>query len=147
MTYRTQQILALSGLTLVASLASTAALYSLAERHFYAEYRAKLLSIAATAAALTDDRQLTSIHQREDEATPAYAELHRALKAVRDANRRKDTEVQRVFAVVQRGGLLHIAADAEEDPALMGRAGEVYRTQGAPLQWETAAVEQEFSND
>jgi adenylate cyclase len=147
MTYRTQQLLALGGLTLVASLASTAGLYSLAQRHFYAEYRAKLLSIAATAATLTDGRQLMSIHQREDEATPAYAELHRALKAVRDANRRKDTEVQRVFAVVQRDGLLHIAADAEEDPALMGHAGEVYRTQGAPLQWETAAVEQDFSTD
>src|SRR3984957_15165743 len=147
MRYRTQQLLALGGLTLVTSLASTAILYSLAQRHFYAEYRAKLLSIAATAAALTDGNTLTSIHQREDEATPAYAELHHALKAVRDANRRKDTEVQRVFAVVQRNGLLHIAGDAEEDPALMGRAGEPYRTQGAPLQWQTVAVEQDFSTD
>jgi adenylate cyclase len=147
MMYRTQQLLALGGLTLVTSLASTAALYFLAERHFYAEYRAKLLSIAATAAALTDGGKLTSIQQREDEATPAYAELHRALKAVRDANRRKDTEVERVFGVVQRGGLLHIGVDAEEDPALMGHAGEVYRTQGAPLQWETAVAEQDFSTD
>src|ERR1700722_4235557 len=147
MRYRTQQLLALGRLTLVTSLASTAVLYSLAQRHFYAEYRAKLLSIAATAAALTDGNTLTSIHQREDEATPAYAELHHALKAVRDANRRKDTEVQRVFAVVQRNGLLHIAGDAEEDPALMGRAGEPYRTQGAPLQWQTTAVEQDFSTD
>ena len=147
MMYRAQQLLALGGLTLVASLASTAALYSLAERHFYAEYRAKLLSIAATAAALTDGGKLTSIHQREDEATPAYAELHRALKAVRDANRRKDTDVRRVFAVVEQDGLLRVAADAEEDSALMGRAGEVYRTQGAPLQWKTSAAEQDFSID
>ena len=147
MTYRTQQVLALGTLTVLASLASTASLYSLAERHFYAEYRAKLLSIAATAAALTDAGELTNIHQREDEATPSYAELHRNLKAVRDANRRKDTDVRRVFAVVERGGLLHIAADAEEDPALMGRAGELYRTQGVPLQWETAAAEQDFSTD
>ncbi len=147
MTYRTQQLLALGGLTIVASLASTAGLYSLAERHFYAEYRAKLLSIAATAAALTDGGQLASIRQREDESTPAYAQLHRALKAVRDANRRKDTDVRRVFAVVQQAGVLHIAADAEEDPALMGQAGEVYRTEGPPLQWETAAAEQDFSTD
>ena len=58
MTYRAQQLLALGGLTLVASLASTASLYSLAKRHFYDEYRAKLLSIAATAAALTDAGKL-----------------------------------------------------------------------------------------
>jgi adenylate cyclase len=147
MKYRTQQLLALGGLTLVVSLASTASLYTLAQRHLYDEYRAKLLSIACTAAALTDGSQLKTIHDRQDEATPAYAELHRALKAVRAVNRRKDTQVERIFTVVQDAGLLHVAVDAEENPALMGHAGEVYRTQGAPLQWETAAVEQDFSTD
>jgi len=83
MTYRAQQLLALGGLTLVASLASTASLYTLAQRHLYDEYRAKLLSIACTAAALTDGSQLKTIRDRQDEATPVYAELHRALKAVR----------------------------------------------------------------
>jgi adenylate cyclase len=146
-TYRTKQLLALGGLTLVASLASTAGMYSLAKRHFYNEYRAKLLSIACTAAALTDGSQLKAIHERQDEATAAYAELHRALKAVRDANRRKDTQVQRIFTVVPDAGLLHVAVDAEEDPALAGHAGEVYRPQGAPLQWEATAVEEDFSVD
>jgi hypothetical protein len=61
MTYRTQQLLALAGLTLVASLASTASLYTLAQRHLYDEYRAKLLSIACTAAALTDGSQFSPL--------------------------------------------------------------------------------------
>jgi adenylate cyclase len=146
-TYRSKQLLALGGLTLVASLASTASLYSLAQRHFYNEYRAKLLSIACTAAALTDGSQLQTIHDRQDEATPAYAELHRALKAVRDANRRKDTQVERIFTVVQDAGLLHVAVDAEENPALMGHAGEEYRPQGAPLRWEATEVDEHFSID
>jgi hypothetical protein len=66
-TYRTKQLLALGSLTLVASLASTASMYTLAKRHFYNEYRAKLLSIACTAAALTDGSQLETIHERQDE--------------------------------------------------------------------------------
>src|ERR1700733_10270872 len=147
MTYRTRQLLALGGLTLAASLASTASLYTLAQRHLYDEYRAKLLSIACTAAALTDGSQLKTIHDRQDEATPAYAELHRALKEVRAVNRRKDTQVERIFTVVQDAGLLHVAVDAEENPALMGHAGEVYRPQGTPLRWEATEVDEHFSID
>jgi adenylate cyclase len=146
-TYRTKQLLALGGLTLVASLSSTASLYTLAQRHLYDEYRAKLLSIACTTAALTDGSQLKTIHDRQDEATPAYAELHRALKAVRATNRRKDTQVERIFTVVQDAGLLHVAVDAEENPALMGHAGEVYRPQGTPLRWEATEVDEQFSID
>jgi adenylate cyclase len=148
-TYRTKQLLALGSLTLVANLASTTSLYYLAKNHFYAEYRAKLLSIATTAAVLTDGDQLKSVRERQDEASPAYSSLRQSLRTVRDANRRKDTHVQRMFTLVRNpsDSLLHVAVDPEEDPALVGHAGEVYRAQGAPIQVDIAAVEEDFSTD
>src|SRR5215475_5949943 len=98
-TYRNKQLAALAGLALVANLASTASLYRLARNHYYNEYRAKLLSIAVTAATLTNGEALKKIQSRADEATPGYGALRKTLREVRDANRRKDTQVERMFTV------------------------------------------------
>jgi len=148
-TYRNKQLIALAAFTLVANTASTAGLYFMAKSHYYNEYRAKLLSIAVTSATLTDGDQLKTIQNRSDEASPAYAVLHRSMREVRDANRRKDTQVQRMFTVVPNSdnpAILEVAVDPEESPALKGHAGEVYRTQ-VPLDIATATVEEQYSTD
>jgi adenylate cyclase len=148
-TYRKKQLIALAAFTLVANTASTAGLFFMARTHYYNEYRAKLLSIAVTSATLTDGDQLQTIQSRGDEASPGYAVLLPRLREVRDANRRKDTQVQRLFTVVpsqDNPSILEVAADPEESPALKGHAGEVYRTQAA-IDIAAATVEEQFSTD
>lgn len=150
MTYRKQQLLALAGLVLVTNTASVTGLILMARERYYNEYRAKLLSIAVTTATLLNGEKLETIHDRRDEELPPYQDLRTTLRTVRNANRRKDTEVQRLFTVVPTPGdptLLSIAVDPEENPALMGQAGEVYRTQNAPMNIENATVEVQFSTD
>jgi adenylate cyclase len=149
-TYRKKNLIALGAFALVANAACTGTLYYLARTHYYNEYRAKLLSIAVTAATLTDPAQLSTIRERHDEATPAYGGLVKSLREVRDANRRKDTQVQRMFTLApspEHPGLLDVGVDPEEDPALKGHAGEVYRSEGPAIDISQATVEEQFARD
>ena len=150
MTYRKKNLIALGAFALTANAACTGALYYLARAHYYNEYRAKILSIAVTAATLTDPAQLSMIKERHDEASPAYSALVKSLREVRDANRRKDTQIQRMFTLLaspESPGLLEIGVDPEEQPALKGHAGEIYRSEGAVIDISQATVEDQFSRD
>ncbi len=141
--------MALGGLALLTNLVSTGSLCYLARQHFYKEYRAKLLSIAMTTAALTDGEQLKAVRESKDDASPAYAALQKNLRDARDANRRTDTQVQRLFTVWadRPGGMMRVVVDSEEDPSIRGHAGEVYRTQGAPMLLDQAGAEENFATD
>jgi adenylate cyclase len=131
------------------NLVSTGSLFYLARQHFYKEYRAKLLSIATTTAALTDGDQLKAVQESKDEASPAYAALQKSLRDARNANRRAETQVQRLFAVwaEKSGGMMRVVADSEEDPSTRGHSGEVYRIQGAPMLLDQAGAEENFATD
>jgi adenylate cyclase len=147
--YRKKQLIALLGFTLVANAGSTAGLYYMASSHYYNQYRAKLLSIAVTTATLTDGDQLKKIRNRDEGAGPAYTELTRIMQSVRNANRRKDTQVERVFTLApstDNPAVLEIAADGEPDLSIKGRAGEVYRPL-VRLDVATASVEDQYSSD
>ncbi len=104
---------------------SLTVMYWLSSHYLYDGYRAKMLSITATAATMLDGDELRKIQTRADESTPAYAQLHETLKQVRDANHRPDTFMRRVFTVVKAkddpNGLT-IAVDPEEDPSVEGHA-------------------------
>src|SRR5262245_2696328 len=92
-------------------------LYQRSHDYFFEGYRAKLLSITATTAALLDGDLLKTIHDRKDEDSAAYQQLRATLRRARDANRRKDTQVKRMFTVMQAEedrSVLRISVDAEE---------------------------------
>ena len=148
MTYRKKLLFALIAFALIATSASAGLLYYQGRSHVYFEYRAKLLSIAATAAALLDGEALKSIQSLKDESSPAYKELRDTVRRVRDVNQRKDTHVQHAFTVMQSPAdpsVLEIGIDSEENSA--ANAGEVYRSQAQPLDITKTEVEDSFSTD
>ena len=126
-------------------------MYGLSSHYLYDGYRAKMLSITATAATMLDGDQLSQIQSRADEGTPAYAQLRETLKRVRNANQRSDTFMKRVFTVVKSkedpNGLT-IAVDPEENPSVRGHAGEVYRPGKQQLAGiQQPIVEEDFITD
>jgi len=147
-TYRRQQLIALAGLTLATNLAAIGSLGYMARTHYYNEYRAKLLSIASTAAAALDGANFEAVATGGGENTSQFASIQSELREMRNTNRRPDTQIQRLFAVTRsKDGLLRVVADPEEDPRLMGHSGEIYREQGPPLNVDQPKVEDDFSTD
>lgn len=149
--YRTKLLLSFLVVGLLTNGISLGLLYFLARQSLYDFYRAKLLSITATTAAMIDAEDLKLIHSAADATSPAYAELRGTLRKVRDANRRKDTYMQRVFTIVrssQDPKVLLFGVDSEEALENHGRIGEVYRagTREA-INIEETKVEESFITD
>jgi adenylate cyclase len=144
--YRTKLLVVFIAVALITNGISLSAMYWLSSHYLYDGYRAKMLSITATAAAMLDGDELSQIQSRADEATPAYAQLRETLKRVRNANQRSDTFMKRVFTVVKSkedpNGLT-IAVDPEENPSVRGHAGEVYR----PGNQQLAGIQQPIVED
>jgi adenylate cyclase len=130
MSYRVKLLAVFIALALVTNGISLAVMYRLSSHYLYDGFRAKLLSITASTAAMLDGDALQKIQSRADEATPAYAQLRDTLKRVRDANQRPDTHIKRVFTVIKSKddpNALIVAVDPEENPDTKAHAGEVYR--------------------
>jgi hypothetical protein len=88
MRYRTKLTLMFVGGVLLSNALLFALLYTRSRDLLMAEARSKVMSIAATTAALLDGDAHKQVVSREDEKTPAYADLERKLRKARDANRR-----------------------------------------------------------
>ena len=144
--YRTKLLLVFIAVALITNGISLSVMYELSSHYLYDGYRAKMLSITATAATMLDGDELRKIQSRTDEGTPAYAQLRETLKRVRDANRRPDTFMKRVFTVIKAAddpNGLTIAVDPEENPAIRAHAGEVYR----PGKQQLAGITQPMVED
>src|SRR5262245_21554940 len=103
----------------------------LALYYLFDGYRAKLLSITATAATTIDGDLFKQVHQELNLNSPAYAHLRSVLAQVLAANQRPGTRVQRIFTVSRSASdpkVLIIGADTEENVAVRARPGEAYRT-------------------
>jgi adenylate cyclase len=128
--FRQKLLLVFISVALITNGISLGVMDRLSSHYLYEGYRAKMLSITASVAVLLDGDTLERIQTRADENTAEYAQLRAILKHVRDANRRPDTYMKRVFTVVRMkddpSGLM-VAVDPEEDPAVRAHAGEVYR--------------------
>jgi adenylate cyclase len=149
--FRTKLLLTFIVVGLLTNGISLGLLYFLARRSLYDFYRAKLLSITASTAAMINAEDLKLIHSAADASTPAYAELRDTLRKVRDANRRKDTYMQRVFTIVrssQDPKVLLFGVDSEEALENHGRIGEVYRAgTRESINIEETKVEESFITD
>jgi adenylate cyclase len=99
MTYRGQLFLTLLALVFVSTGLFGAASYRVCDRLLRREVHRKVHSIAATAALFLDPAIVEQIASKGDEAKPEYAQLEKILQAVRDANRRKDVNVDYIFTL------------------------------------------------
>src|SRR5580658_6720249 len=75
MSYRVKLLVVFIALALVTNGISLAFMYRLSSHYLYDGYRAKLLSITVSTAAVLDGDVLQQIQSRADEATPAYAQV------------------------------------------------------------------------
>lgn len=127
MRYRTKLLIIFLAVAFVTNGISLLVMERLALHYLYDGYRAKLLSITASIAVMLDGDLLQQVQSRNDETLPAYTHLRETLRRARDANRRPDTYMQRVFAVRSAGQALLVSADAEENVQSAAHAGEAYR--------------------
>ena len=149
MKFRTKILV--TGLTmgLLTNGTSLGLMYHLSRKSLYDGYRAKMLSITASVATMLDGDVFKTIRTRGDENTPQFKEIDRLLRNTRDANRRKDTHMERVFTVrraEQDPSVLLFVVDAEESLKNAGHAGEVYRG-GSGLNIDQATVEPNYITD
>ncbi len=151
MNYRKKLLLAFVIFALVTNGISLGVMYQLSHYYMFGGYQAKLLSIAASAAAMLDGEALKDIQKHEDEDTPSYLRLRETLRQVRNANRRKDTFVQRIFTVMASKAdpsVLLIGVDAEESLRIAAHPGDVYRAaSAAPINMREAKAESSFVTD
>jgi adenylate cyclase len=130
MSYKTKLLAVFLGVAVITNAISLTVMDHRSVHYLFEGYQAKMLSIASTAAVTLDGDLLKAIQAHSDENTPAWRQLHDTLRLVRDINRRPDTYMKRVFAVVQAKddpNTLLIAADADDNRETAGHAGEVYR--------------------
>ncbi|MDE3197852.1 MAG: HAMP domain-containing protein [Acidobacteriota bacterium] len=151
MNYKVKLLVLFLGVAVVTNAISLTVMDRHAVHYLYEGYRAKLLSITETTATMLDGDLLKTIQTRDDENTAAYSQLRATLRRVRDANRRSDTYMKRVFAVrksTDSPGTLLVAVDPEENPSTAAHAGEVYRPGAAAIaDVSKATVEESFVTD
>jgi adenylate cyclase len=150
-TYRTKLLLIFVAVALITNGISLTVMDKLSSHYLYQGYRDKMLSITASTATMLDGDLLKGIQTRSDESTPAYTRLHDTLKRVRDANRRPDTYMKRVFTVVKAPedpNAFVVAVDPEENRETRAHAGEIYRSGTQRMgNIEKPFVEEKFITD
>ena len=151
MSYRKKLLLAFVIFALVTNGISLGVMYQLSNHYMFGGYQAKLLSIAASVAAVLDGEALKGIQKHDDEKTPGYLRLRETLRQVRNANQRIDTLVKRLFTVMPSKAdpaVLLIGVDADESLRTAAHPGDVYRAANAsPINITEAKAESSFVTD
>ena len=125
MRYRSKLYLALAGTALMSSCVGFATLLYTFRNHTLSDEQNKVLTVAATTAALIDPESLETLH---DEKSQAYLDFKEKLIHVRNANRRRDIEIKFLYILKpnpQNPKELIYVADAEENPAEVSHVGDV----------------------
>lgn len=126
MKYRTKLYLSLFLVALVSASLAIWIFYREGREQYFNVLRSKVLSIAATSAAMIDGEHLESLRHTTNLQDPVYIHLVDTLRKIRNANRRDDINVGFVYAVSQsptNSDQLIFIGDADENPEPLG---EVY---------------------
>jgi adenylate cyclase len=150
MRYRTKLTLMFVGGVLLSNALLFTLLYTRSRDLLMAEARSKVMSIAATTAALLDGEQHKRIQSRDDERTPAFAELEDKLRRARNANRRPDVHIKYLYTLTKAPedpGTVLFGVDPEESLQDKSHVGDVYKAttdtgqRGIPLDETRAEAE------
>src|SRR4051812_20165033 len=130
MRYRTKLTLMFVGGVLLSNAMLFALLYTRSRDLLMAEARSKVMSIAATTAAMLDGEQHKHIQTRDDEKTPAFAELEDKLRRARNANRRSDVHIKYLYTLTKAPedpNVVLFGVDPEESLQDKSHVGDVYK--------------------
>src|SRR5687768_13106832 len=100
MRYRTRLTLMIVGGVMLSNGLLFALVYTRSRDMLMDEVRSKVMSIAATAAALIDGDEHATLRSRDDERTPAFARVEQQLRKARDANRRDDVHIKFLYTML-----------------------------------------------
>ncbi len=153
MRYRTKLALAMALLAIFTGGLMLALYYQQARAILFQRIQSQVLSIAATAATQIDGDLLEQIRTGEDESSAGYATIQRALRAMRDANRRGDVQVRFVYTmrrVAEHPPRWVYVVDSQKEGASKSHVGDpvdfVSET-GQELSLERPYAEESFSHD
>jgi hypothetical protein len=148
---RNKLFLILLTLAVLTNGVSMAVMYGLSERCLLDAFRSKVLSIAATAAAMLDGDLHRNVRTRADEASAAYRTLQGQLQRARDANRRHDTYVNYLVTMMSNPrdpGTPLFGVDPEENPRDASHVEDLYRSKrGRHVRLDAAEVDATVSED
>jgi adenylate cyclase len=149
MTYRAKLFAMLLALVAGAGGLLTWANYAKSTGLLQQEVHRKARSIASTTAILLDPDVIRTIRDRSDEASTEYNRIRAQLRAVRDANRRDDVWVERIFTLIpaaENPNVVEYGVDADERFEYLHHAGEIYTRNGAPVSIGLAGIDRLASN-
>ena len=136
MTYRMKLFILVLTLVVISNGLCAIGNYRRADDLLRAEVHRKTRAIANSAAAMLDGDKIALLRARADEARPEYAELRAQLRKVRDANRRNDTWVTRIFTLMpakENPDILEYGEDTEEHFELTHNVGDIYLRESKPF--------------
>jgi adenylate cyclase len=136
MTYRTQLSLVLLFLAIVTTGLFAAASYQISNYLLRREVHRKVHSVASTAALFIAPADVAAIAHSGDENKPQYARIEKVLRSVRDANRRSDIWVDRIWTLVAAPGDKAASAygvDLEDRQDRTHHPGDLFEVNGKPI--------------
>ncbi len=125
MKYRTKLFVLVVALVVVTNGLLAFASHRQCDILLHDEVHRKLRSIAATAAVLLEPDLVAKVRARSDESRPEYGLLRAQLQKIRNANRRKDAWVERIFTLVpapENNSVVEYGVDSEEQFELVHHA-------------------------
>ena len=144
MTYRLKLFFLLGTLVVISNGIVALASFEHCNRLLHTEIHRKARAIASTIAAQADAAALAAIDSPGAETRPEYAKLRAQLRAVRDANRREDVWVERIFTLVgarENPRVVAYGIDTEDRFEYAEHPGEVYFRAGRPVEIGIAGID------
>lgn len=128
MKYRTKLYVALLGTAIVCVVLGLGIAYYQVRTFLLEELRSKVMSIAAATAASLDEKRLKTIQSPHDQTSENYKIIQKELRAIRDANRRKDVYAKFIYTLIPQKEdpeQFVFQVDAEEDTADFSPFGSI----------------------
>jgi len=128
MKYRTKLYLALAGTACISTLSGFGVLFYTFRDHAFKDEQTKVITVAATTAALIDPELLKGMNARPDEQTAQYTTLKSQLIKARNANRREQIYIKFLYTLKPNPNnpeQLIFLVDAEEDPRALSHVGDI----------------------
>jgi hypothetical protein len=126
--YRTKLTIAFVSLAILSTALGLILVSISTKKLLFNEMRSKVLTLAATAASGLDGSLFKNLDMPGVQNTPQYLKAQKALRIIREANRRNDLFVEDVYTMApstQKPGEVLYGVDAAEDPTQTAKPGEV----------------------
>ncbi|HUN57045.1 MAG TPA: adenylate/guanylate cyclase domain-containing protein [Candidatus Binataceae bacterium] len=148
MTYRLKLFLLLSALVAITNGLLAYVNYQDCQRLLRTEIHRKVRAVASTTALLIDSDLVAAAESvaHSGARTPQYTGLMTLLRSIRDANRRDDVWVDRIFVLVparENAKALRYALDTEEHFEYRHQPGDVYKQNGRPVLTGLAGIDKQ----